>query len=169
MPAGATAPAAFAFTDPDIRDPSGPDEPCLGALGVLRRTGGLSLDANLRLLHICRRDWRPIVGFEEAVRTCFAKYLDFEGDASRPEFWWFFLFVGAVSFALAIVSNKLSGLFSLAMFVPLLAVTVRRLHDANRSGWWLLSWFIPLVGWIILVFLLVQEGDQPHSIEDATR
>lgn len=109
------------------------------------------------------------MGFEEAVRTCFAKYLDFEGDASRPEFWWFFLFVGAISFALAIVSNKLSGLFSLAMLVPLLAVTVRRLHDANRSGWWLLSWFIPLVGWIILVFLLVQEGDRPHSVEDATR
>ena len=105
------------------------------------------------------------MGLQEAVRTCFAKYFDFEGEASRPEFWWFFLFVAAVNFALAIVSHTLSGVFGLVIFVPLLAVTVRRLHDANRSGWWLLSWFVPIVGWIVLVFLLVQEGDRPHSLE----
>ena len=105
------------------------------------------------------------MGLQEAVRTCFAKYFDFEGEASRPEFWWFFLFVGVVNFALAVVSHTLSGVFGLVIFVPLLAVTVRRLHDANRSGWWLLSWFVPIVGWIVLVFLLVQEGDRPHSLE----
>ena len=54
--------------------------------------------------------------FQEAVRVCFAKYVDFEGEASRSEFWWFFLFTGVVSFALAVVSNKLSGLFSLAVW-----------------------------------------------------
>jgi uncharacterized membrane protein YhaH (DUF805 family) len=105
--------------------------------------------------------------FKEAVRACFAKYIDFEGEASRPEFWWFFLFVGVVSFALAVVSNKLSGLFSLAVLVPFVAVTVRRLHDTNRSGWWALVWFVPLVGWLILVFLLVQEGDRPQSLPRA--
>ena len=99
--------------------------------------------------------------FQEAVRVCFAKYFDFEGEASRPEFWWFFLFVGGASFALAIVSSKLSGVFSLATIVPFFAVTVRRLHDTNRSAWWLLSWFVPIVGWLILVVLLVQEGDRP--------
>jgi len=103
------------------------------------------------------------MGLQEAVRICFAKYFDFEGEATRPEFWWFFAFTGVVNFALAVVSNKLSALFTLAILVPFLAVTVRRLHDANRSGWWLLSWFIPFVGWIILVFLLVQEGDQPRG------
>jgi uncharacterized membrane protein YhaH (DUF805 family) len=105
--------------------------------------------------------------FQEAVRVCFAKYFDFEGEASRPEFWWFFLFVGVVSFALAAVSNKLSGLFSLAVLVPFIAVTVRRLHDTNRSGWWVLIWFVPVVGWLILVFLLVQEGDRPQSLPRA--
>ena len=105
------------------------------------------------------------MAFGDAIRACFAKYFDFDGEASRPEFWWFFLFVGIVNFALAIVSSKLSGLFSLIVFVPFLAVTVRRLHDANRSGWWLLSGFIPLVGWIVLGFLLVQQGDPSHSIE----
>lgn len=103
-----------------------------------------------------------------AVRTCFAKYFDFDGEAARPEFWWFFLFVGVVNFALAIVSSKLSGLFSLVIFVPFLAVTVRRLHDANRSGWWILSGFIPIVGWIVLGFLLVQAGDAPHAVPSAT-
>ena len=107
------------------------------------------------------------MGFQEAVRVCFAKYFDFKGDAGRPEFWWFFLFVGLVSFALALVSNKLSGLFSLAVLVPYLAVTVRRLHDTNRSGWWVLVWFVPVVGWLILVFLLVQEGDGPQSLRAA--
>lgn len=102
--------------------------------------------------------------FQEAVRVCFAKYIDFEGEASRPEFWWFFVFVGVVSFALALVSNKLSGLFSLAVLVPYLAVTVRRLHDTNRSGWWVLVWFVPVLGWLILVFLLVQQGDRPESL-----
>jgi uncharacterized membrane protein YhaH (DUF805 family) len=105
--------------------------------------------------------------FQEAVRVCFAKYVDFEGEASRPEFWWFFLFVGVVSFALAVVSNELSGLFSLAVLVPFIAVTVRRLHDTNRSGWWVLVWFVPVVGWLILVFLLVQEGDRPQSLPRA--
>jgi uncharacterized membrane protein YhaH (DUF805 family) len=107
------------------------------------------------------------MGFQEAVRVCFAKYLDFEGEASRPEFWWFFLFIGVVNFALAIVSNKLSGVFSLAMLLPFIAVAVRRLHDANRSGWWLLIWFLPVVGWLILVFLLVQDGDTSHSLQGA--
>jgi uncharacterized membrane protein YhaH (DUF805 family) len=105
--------------------------------------------------------------FQEAVRVCFAKYVDFEGEASRSEFWWFFLFTGVVSFALALVSNKLSGLFSLAVLVPFIAVTVRRLHDTNRSGWWVLIWILPVVGWLILVFLLVQEGDRPQSVPRA--
>jgi uncharacterized membrane protein YhaH (DUF805 family) len=106
--------------------------------------------------------------FQEAVQTCFAKYFDFEGEATRPEFWWFFAFAGVVNFGLAVVSNKLSGLFTLAILVPFLAVTVRRLHDTNRSGWWLLSWFVPLVGWLILVVLLVQEGDRPRFVQSAS-
>jgi len=100
---------------------------------------------------------------QEAVRVCFAKYLDFEGEASRSEFWWFFLFTGVVSVTLALFSKTLSGLFSLAVLLPFIAVTVRRLHDTNRSGWWVLIGFVPVVGWLILVFLLVQEGDRPQS------
>ena len=105
------------------------------------------------------------MGFQEAVRVCFAKYFDFEGEATRPEFWWFVLFIGVVNLALAVVSNKLSGVFSLAVLLPFLASAVRRLHDANRSGWWLLICFLPLVGLLILAFLLVQEGEGARSVQ----
>jgi uncharacterized membrane protein YhaH (DUF805 family) len=107
--------------------------------------------------------------FQEAVRVCLAKYFDFEGEASRPEFWWFLLFIFVVNLALAVVSSKLSGAFSLAMLLPFLAVAVRRLHDTNRSGWWLLIWFLPLVGLVVLAFMLVQEGARPHSVPGATQ
>ena len=103
--------------------------------------------------------------FQEAVRVCFAKYLDFEGEASRPEFWWFVLFIGVVNLALAVVSSKLSGVFSLAVLLPFLAVAVRRLHDTNRSGWWMLLCILPLVGQLVLAFLLVQEGNRPSSMK----
>jgi uncharacterized membrane protein YhaH (DUF805 family) len=46
---------------------------------------------------------------------------------------------------------------------------VRRLHDTNRSGWWLLIWFLPVVGLIILAFLLVQEGETPHTMQSASK
>ena len=105
---------------------------------------------------------------QEAVRVCFARCLDFEGEASRSEFWWFFLFTGVVSVTLALFSKTLSGLFSLAVLLPFIAVTVRRLHDTNRSGWGVLIWLLPLVGWLVLAFLLVQEGDQPESPPRAT-
>ena len=95
------------------------------------------------------------------------EYLDFEGEASRPEFWWFFLFIAVVNLALAVVSNKLSGAFSLAVLLPFLAVAVRRLHDTSRSGWWLLIWFLPLVGQVVLAFLLVQEGDRSPAMKGA--
>ena len=105
---------------------------------------------------------------QEAVRVCFAKYLDFEGEASRSEFWWFFLFTGVVSGALALVSHAVSWIFSLAVLVPFIAVTVRRLHDTNRSGWWVLVCVLPVVGWFVLAFLLVQEGERPPSLPRAS-
>ena len=60
------------------------------------------------------------------------------------------------------VSETLSGLFSLGVLLPSLAVGARRLHDVNKSGWFLLLWFIPLIGWIVLLFWAVQEGKEPN-------
>lgn len=100
--------------------------------------------------------------FGESINICFKKYATFEGRASRSEYWWFFLFTLLVSMATGIISEALSGLFSLAVLLPSLAVGARRLHDTDRSGWFLLLWIIPVIGWIVLVIWAIQEGKEPN-------
>lgn len=100
--------------------------------------------------------------FGESIQVCFRKYADFNGCASRPEFWWWALFVLIGSMALGIVSNKLSGLFALATLLPYCAVGARRLHDTDKSGWLQLVGLIPLVGWIIVIYWLVQPTRSPN-------
>lgn len=100
--------------------------------------------------------------FGESINICFKKYATFEGRASRSEYWWFFLFTLLVSMATGIISETLSGLFSLAVLLPSLAVGARRLHDTDRSGWFLLLWIIPVIGWIVLVIWAIQEGKEPN-------
>jgi uncharacterized membrane protein YhaH (DUF805 family) len=96
--------------------------------------------------------------FQDAVKVCFSKYADFSGRASRAEYWWFFLFILLVSAATSLFSNTLSGLFSLATLVPSIAAAARRLHDTNRSGWWQLIVLVPVVGLVVLIVFLAQEG-----------
>jgi len=95
---------------------------------------------------------------QDAVKVCFSKYADFSGRASRAEYWWFFLFILLVSAATSLFSNTLSGLFSLATLVPSIAAAARRLHDTNRSGWWQLIVLVPVVGLVVLIVFLAQEG-----------
>ena len=106
------------------------------------------------------------MGFGEAVSTCFRKYADFTGRASRPEYWWFFLSYVVVLFVVGIVASSVSsvtlalllGIGFLALIIPMLAAAVRRLHDTGRSGWWYFIGLVPLVGGIILLVLLATEG-----------
>ena len=100
--------------------------------------------------------------FVESIKTCFSKYADFNGRASRPEFWWWVLFTFLVSAATGIVSQMLSGLFSLAVLLPSIAVGARRLHDTDRSGWLQLVWLIPVIGWILIIYWCVQEAKEPN-------
>ena len=88
----------------------------------------------------------------ESIKTCFSKYADFNGRASRSEFWWWVLFTFLVSAATGVVSHMLSGLFSLAVLLPSIAVGARRLHDTDRSGWLQLVLLIPLIGWILMIY-----------------
>ena len=99
------------------------------------------------------------MNFFDAIKTCFTKYADFTGRASRPEFWWFMLFVVLVDAAVLAISHLLWFLFALAVVLPRLAVAVRRLHDTDRSGWWLLIGFVPIVGWIVLLVWYCQKSD----------
>jgi uncharacterized membrane protein YhaH (DUF805 family) len=99
---------------------------------------------------------------EQAVTTCFNKYANFEGRASKSEYWWWWLFVLLATIGCSIVSEKLADLVILVTFVPSLAVASRRLHDVNRSGWWQLIELIPFIDFIIMVVWCVQDPVEPN-------
>ena len=105
------------------------------------------------------------MSFSDAVTTVLTKkYADFSGRARRSEYWWFVL---AEIIALSILYGltRVSSIFlilyfivALALIIPGLAVTVRRLHDTGKSGWFILLGLIPFVGGIIILIFTVQEG-----------
>jgi uncharacterized membrane protein YhaH (DUF805 family) len=106
------------------------------------------------------------MGLGEAIGTCFSKYATFGGRARRPEYWYWVLFgllVGIVAGTLdAIVFGSTSQVFSLlsslGLLLPNLAVTVRRLHDIDRSGWWMLILLLPIIGAIVLFVFMCLRG-----------
>ncbi|WP_454879082.1 DUF805 domain-containing protein [Sphingobacterium detergens] len=128
------------------------------------------------------KDW-----FLKVVRD---NYANFEGRARRKEYWMYMLAQFILILALVIVSAifyaisstlggliyGIIGLVSLALIIPTLAVTVRRLHDTNKSGWFILVSLIPFVGGIYLFYLEILEGDKgpnqygpdPKAVENGT-
>ena len=98
------------------------------------------------------------------------KYAVFSGRARRKEYWFFVLFNLIISLVLTFIDSALgtlneetgygllSGVYSLAVLIPSLAVAVRRLHDTGRTGWWLLIGLIPLIGLIVLLIFFVQDS-----------
>ena len=104
--------------------------------------------------------------FVEAIKTCLTKYVTFSGRASRSEYWWFTLFgmilsVLAAGIDIAMGQSggvaALSNLVSLGLLLPSLAAGIRRLHDTDRSGWWYLIAFVPLIGIILLIVWFCQK------------
>lgn len=98
--------------------------------------------------------------FSKSISTCMGKYVDFKGRASRPEYWWFYLFTVLLSWGAQVVDNTgiISIIVSLALLLPLLAATTRRLHDTNRSGWWMLI-ALTVIGLIPLIIWLASKGN----------
>lgn len=96
------------------------------------------------------------------------RYAQFTGRARRSEFWYFALFSSIVTIVLTILGSMLfkttllANLYNLAVFVPSLALAARRLHDIDKSGWFLLLLFVPLIGWAILLYFYVLDS-QPGS------
>ncbi|MBK1617040.1 hypothetical protein CKO42_00950 [Lamprobacter modestohalophilus] len=113
------------------------------------------------------------------------KYAVFTGRARRKEYWYYFLINFLIITALLLIDNMLgtldpeagmgllSGIYALAVLIPGIAVAVRRLHDTDRTGWWVLIALIPIVGPIILIFFLIQDstagdnrfGPNPKAVE----
>ena len=99
--------------------------------------------------------------FNESLSICLKKYIVFKGRASRSEYWWFQLIVTPSYFISTLFNNEISYLFlgiTLFTLIPAISAGVRRLHDTNRSGFFLLISFIPFIGGIVLLFLLIPEG-----------
>ena len=114
------------------------------------------------------------MNFTDAVKTCFKKYFTFSGRAARSEFWWWVLFIYAAGVILSLIDyglfgipfrgllqisfyldfSSISNVFSILVFIPSIAVSMRRLHDTNRTGLWLLGW-IPAIA---LAFVVVALG-----------
>ena len=113
------------------------------------------------------------MNFIESIQTCYKKFFDFSGRASKSEYWWFQAAFVPLSIFVVIASEdenieKLSDLILsfyllcfvvvLASIIPLITVTVRRFHDTNKSGWYFLLGLIPLVGSLIVTVMMIPEG-----------
>ncbi len=103
------------------------------------------------------------------------KYADFSGRAQRAEYWYFVLFNTIIVIILTILDaafglydiqsgiGLLSGIYQLGVFIPSLAVSVRRLHDIGKSGWWLLLGLIPLIGIVILIIWFATDSKEDNE------
>jgi uncharacterized membrane protein YhaH (DUF805 family) len=110
------------------------------------------------------------MNFQQAIQAGFSNYFNFKSRACRSEFWYWqlFLLVGGIvaelfDFGIGTQFSPLSTLFWLATVIPDLAVYVRRLHDTDRSGWWLLLLFVPLVGAIVLLVWFCTKGTNGYN------
>ena len=108
------------------------------------------------------------MGFGQAISAGFSNYVNFSGRACRSEYWYWILFIIIADIVAAIIDQALgiqlvTGLFGLVTIIPNIAIAIRRLHDLDRTGWWILLGFIPLIGWIILLIWYVTKGtDGPN-------
>lgn len=104
--------------------------------------------------------------FVSSIAICFNKYFQFSGRAPRAEYWYFVLFTTLVGFGAGFADGIWFGsrarVFSLivniALFIPSIAVWTRRMHDLDRTGWWWLMWFLPVIGWLILLIWACSRG-----------
>ncbi len=99
----------------------------------------------------------------------FGNYFNFSGRDSRKQYWMFILINVVISLLLQMICGLIlgqyiggiiTGLYSLVLLIPSLAILVRRLHDVNKSGFWYFIWLIPIIGWIWLLILLCKKGDE---------
>ena len=101
-------------------------------------------------------------GFLEAFKLFFLRYADFKGRSRRSEFWFGFLSVSILGLILGELLGDFAWIWSLAIWVPTLALNIRRLHDIGRSGWWYLINLIPLAGPIIFLIWTCKDSAEDN-------
>jgi uncharacterized membrane protein YhaH (DUF805 family) len=114
--------------------------------------------------------------FGPAVSQGLSNLLTFRGRASRSAYWWFILFTIIVQVALDIIVSRAShgsrsageALTAVATILTV-ALTIRRLHDSNRTGWWWLIGWVPVIGWLILLVFTLLPGSRGPNRFDVTR
>ncbi len=117
----------------------------------------------------------PQVDIKTAVIKALQPYFNFEGRARRSEYWWFVLANFCASIVLSFLGNLinfpwLTTILSLALLIPSLGLTARRLHDIGKSGWLMLISIIPIVGAILLIIWCAKDGDpQPNQYGPSTK
>lgn len=116
------------------------------------------------------------------ILNVYRRYVEFQGRAGRREYWIFFVFYLVTAGVLSILDNMffggpggvaggpgwsvadgfqpLTSIFALISLVPMVAVTIRRLHDTGKSGWWATVGLIPLIGWVWALFLCAAKGEE---------
>ena len=116
--------------------------------------------------------YRRKVDMKEALVLFFSNYVNFRDRSNRGEFWWFMLASLLISIVSSVIDvalfgdlgaevGVLSNIWSLAILIPSFALNARRLHDIDRTGWWQLLIFVPIIGWIVLLVWFCQKPD-PH-------
>ena len=118
------------------------------------------------------------MSFSQAVSSVLLnKYATFSGRARRSEYWWWYLFVTIVFVVAGILDNAIGLTYSdltiggrwiatialIVFLIPNLAVSVRRLHDTGRSGWWLLIGLIPIIGFVVLLYFFVLDSENDNQ------
>ena len=98
------------------------------------------------------------MNMKDSIQTCFTKYIDFTGRAVRSEYWWFVLFCLILELIAYPINQNIYYLVVLILFLPSLAVLVRRLHDTDHTGWWALIVLIPIIGFLVILYFMIIEG-----------
>lgn len=121
--------------------------------------------------------------FSKSITTCFKKYITISGRASRSEYWWFALFAVVTNIGVIIIEMSINGIdftrtnnlqimvdypvstvVGTILFLPNWTSLIRRLHDTGRSGMWILLYFLPFIGFLILIFMLILRGTHGANI-----